>query len=104
MSLGYKFQWGRTYNYLYVRGTNLTDEEARDHLSFLKEVLPLPGPWRDGRVCEQRSESLSIVLPDPALRHAYCLDGEEFSEHRERVICEQAADQWHAIKLCQLPI
>ncbi len=43
VSLGYKFQWGRTYNFLYVRGTNLTDEEARDHLSFLKEVLPLAG-------------------------------------------------------------
>jgi iron complex outermembrane recepter protein len=43
VSLGYKFQWGRTYNYVYVRGTNLTDEEGRDHLSFLKEVLPLPG-------------------------------------------------------------
>ena len=42
-SIGYKFQWGRTYNYLFVRGTNLTDEEARDHLSFLKEVLPLAG-------------------------------------------------------------
>ena len=42
-SVGYKFQWGRTYNYLYVRGTNLLDAEARDHLSFLKEVLPLPG-------------------------------------------------------------
>jgi iron complex outermembrane receptor protein len=43
VSLGYKFQWGRTYNYLFVRGTNLTDEEGRDHLSFLKEVFPLPG-------------------------------------------------------------
>ena len=42
-SVGYKFQWERTYNYLYVRGTNLLDAEARDHLSFLKEVLPLPG-------------------------------------------------------------
>ena len=42
-SVGYKFRWGRTYNYLYVRGTNLLDAEARDHLSFLKEVLPLPG-------------------------------------------------------------
>jgi iron complex outermembrane recepter protein len=42
-SIGYKFQWWRTYNYFYVRGTNLTDEEARDHLSFLKEVMPLPG-------------------------------------------------------------
>jgi iron complex outermembrane receptor protein len=42
-SIGYKFQWGRTYNYLYARGTNLLDAEARDHLSFLKEVFPLPG-------------------------------------------------------------
>ncbi len=42
-SLGYKFRVGPTYNYVYVRGTNLTNEEARDHLSFLKEVLPLAG-------------------------------------------------------------
>jgi iron complex outermembrane recepter protein len=42
-SAGYKFRWGRTYNYLYARGTNLLDAEARDHLSFLKEVFPLPG-------------------------------------------------------------
>jgi iron complex outermembrane recepter protein len=42
-SIGYKFRWGRTYNYLYARGTNLLDAEARDHLSFLKEVMPLPG-------------------------------------------------------------
>lgn len=42
-SLGYKFRWGRTYNYLYLRGTNLLNAEARDHLSFLKEVMPLPG-------------------------------------------------------------
>jgi iron complex outermembrane receptor protein len=42
-SVGYKFQWGRTYNYVFARGTNLLDAEARDHLSFLKEVLPLPG-------------------------------------------------------------
>jgi iron complex outermembrane receptor protein len=43
LSLGYKFQWAKTYNFVYVRGTNLTDEEGRDHLSFLKEVLPLAG-------------------------------------------------------------
>ena len=42
-SVGYKFRAGPTYNYVYVRGTNLTNEEARDHLSFLKEVLPLAG-------------------------------------------------------------
>ena len=28
---------------IFVRGTNLTNEEARNHQSFLKEVLPLPG-------------------------------------------------------------
>jgi iron complex outermembrane receptor protein len=43
VSAGYKFQWGRTYNYVFARGTNLLDAEGRDHLSFLKEVLPLPG-------------------------------------------------------------
>jgi iron complex outermembrane receptor protein len=43
VSLGYKFQVGPTYNYVYVKGTNLTNGEARDHLSFLKEVLPLAG-------------------------------------------------------------
>src|ERR1051326_5906600 len=42
-SVGYKFRTGPVYNYIYVKGTNLTDEEARDHLSFLKEVLPLAG-------------------------------------------------------------
>lgn len=42
-SFGYKFRAGSTTNYLYVKGTNLTNEEARDHLSFLKEVLPLAG-------------------------------------------------------------
>lgn len=28
---------------LFLRGTNLTDAEARPHLSFLKELAPLPG-------------------------------------------------------------
>lgn len=42
-SVGYKFRAAATHNYLYVKGTNLTNEEARDHLSFSKEVLPLPG-------------------------------------------------------------
>lgn len=28
---------------LYLRGTNLADDEARPHTSFLKEVAPLPG-------------------------------------------------------------
>ena len=42
-SVGYKFRVGPTYNNVYLRGVNLTNEEGRDHLSFLKEVLPLPG-------------------------------------------------------------
>lgn len=28
---------------IFIRGTNLTNEEARNHQSFLKDVLPLPG-------------------------------------------------------------
>ena len=42
-SLGYNFRIGPVFANLYLRGTNLTNEEGRDHLSFLKEVLPLPG-------------------------------------------------------------
>jgi iron complex outermembrane receptor protein len=34
---------GPAFVNLYLRATNLTNEEARDHLSFLKEVLPLAG-------------------------------------------------------------
>ncbi len=39
----YRFTLGRATCDLFVRGTNLTDEEARMHTSFLKEVAPLPG-------------------------------------------------------------
>ncbi len=42
-SVGYNFRVGPTFVNLYLRGTNLTNEEARDHLSFLKEALPLAG-------------------------------------------------------------
>ncbi len=42
-SISRRFRWGPTYIDAYLRGTNLTNEEARDHLSFLKEVLPLEG-------------------------------------------------------------
>jgi iron complex outermembrane receptor protein len=28
---------------LYVKGVNLTNEEAREHTSFLKDIAPLPG-------------------------------------------------------------
>ena len=41
--LSYNFAAGPiTYN-AYIRGTNLTNAEGREHTSFLKEVLPLPG-------------------------------------------------------------
>jgi iron complex outermembrane receptor protein len=42
-SLGYRFFLGRTILQLRVQGTNLTDEEGRNHVSFLKDVAPLPG-------------------------------------------------------------
>jgi iron complex outermembrane receptor protein len=48
-SLGYRFFLaGRTILDVLLRGTNLTDEEARNHVSFLKDVAPLPG--RDVRL------------------------------------------------------
>ena len=39
---------GRTIVELLLRGTNLTDQEARNHVSFLKDLAPLPG--RDVRL------------------------------------------------------
>jgi len=42
-SAAYNFRAGPAFMSVYIRGTNLTNEEARDHLSFLKEVLPLAG-------------------------------------------------------------
>ena len=39
----YRFTFKRALLDLYVRGTNLGDDEARMHTSFLKEVAPLPG-------------------------------------------------------------
>jgi iron complex outermembrane receptor protein len=42
-SISRRLRIGPTYIDAYLRGTNLTNEEARDHLSFLKEVLPLEG-------------------------------------------------------------
>ena len=29
--------------FVFVRGTNLTDEDARQHTSPLKDTMPLPG-------------------------------------------------------------
>jgi iron complex outermembrane receptor protein len=42
-AVGYRFFFGGMVNDLILRGTNLTDEEARNHVSFLKDVAPLPG-------------------------------------------------------------
>jgi iron complex outermembrane receptor protein len=42
-AVGFRFFLGGLVHDLVLRGTNLTDEEARSHLSFLKDVAPLPG-------------------------------------------------------------
>jgi iron complex outermembrane receptor protein len=42
-SLGYRLLTGPVVHELLVRGTNLTDADARNHVSFLKDVVPLPG-------------------------------------------------------------
>jgi iron complex outermembrane receptor protein len=39
----YRFVTGDTAWDLLLRGSNLTDSEARMHTSFLKDVVPLPG-------------------------------------------------------------
>jgi iron complex outermembrane receptor protein len=41
--LGYRFFTERLVTDLILRGTNLTDEEARNHVSLLKDEVPLPG-------------------------------------------------------------
>jgi iron complex outermembrane receptor protein len=47
-SVGRRLFFGRRIVELLLRGTNLTDEEARNHVSFLKDLAPLPG--RDVRL------------------------------------------------------
>jgi iron complex outermembrane receptor protein len=42
-TIGWRFFLGGLVHELALRGTNLSDEEARNHVSFLKEVAPLPG-------------------------------------------------------------
>ena len=42
-TLGYRFFATRAVYDVLLRGTNLTDEEARNHVSFLKDLVPLPG-------------------------------------------------------------
>lgn len=43
MSVGYRLFTGRVTHDFLIRGSNLTDQEARNHTSFLKELAPLPG-------------------------------------------------------------
>ncbi len=43
LSLTYQVLRGPTTLDFYIKGMNLTDEEAREHTLFLKERLPLPG-------------------------------------------------------------
>ena len=43
MSLGYRLFTGPVTHDFLLRGTNLTNTEARNHTSFLKELAPLPG-------------------------------------------------------------
>ncbi len=41
--LAYRFTWRRIDHLVFLRGTNLADDEARNHVSFLKEFAPLAG-------------------------------------------------------------
>jgi iron complex outermembrane receptor protein len=41
--IAYTFTTGRVRSEIFLRGTNLTDREARVHSSFLKDFAPLPG-------------------------------------------------------------
>ena len=41
--VSYRLFLGKTVLDLLLRGRNLGDEEARNHVSFLKDVAPLPG-------------------------------------------------------------
>ncbi|HEX2748038.1 MAG TPA: TonB-dependent receptor, partial [Verrucomicrobiales bacterium] len=42
-ALTYTFKAGSTTTDVFIKGVNLTDEEAREHTSFLKDIAPLGG-------------------------------------------------------------
>ena len=42
-SVSYRFELGMQELTVYLKGQNLTDQQARVHSSFLKDVAPLPG-------------------------------------------------------------
>jgi iron complex outermembrane receptor protein len=41
--VNYEFKIAKTTCDVFVKGMNLTNEQAREHTSFLKDQLPLPG-------------------------------------------------------------
>jgi iron complex outermembrane receptor protein len=43
MGAAWRFDAGRTHGEFFVRGSNLLDQTARVHASFLKDLAPLPG-------------------------------------------------------------
>jgi iron complex outermembrane receptor protein len=43
VTLGYRLFAGALTHDFVLRGSNLTNKEARNHTSFLKELAPLPG-------------------------------------------------------------
>jgi iron complex outermembrane receptor protein len=43
LSFGYRWFIGNTVHDLVLQGRNLTDELARNHASFLKDIAPMPG-------------------------------------------------------------
>lgn len=47
-SVGYRLFTGRAVHEIILQGRNLTDEDARSHVSLLKETVPFPG--RDLRI------------------------------------------------------
>ena len=42
-TLGYRFVSGDVVHHFLLSGTNLGDELARNHVSRLKDLVPLPG-------------------------------------------------------------
>ena len=54
-SVGYRLFTGGFVHDFVLRGTNLTDEEARSHTSFLKELAPFPGREIPSMMSRRRS-------------------------------------------------
>jgi iron complex outermembrane receptor protein len=53
MDASYRVPVGSTSVFLFVRGTNLLDEDARQHASPLKDIAPLAGrSWHIGARAE----------------------------------------------------